>query len=147
MASVNKWIGIGNLGKDPEVRYSPDGKAFANISIGCNEVWKDKDGNKQEKVEWVRVCFFGRLAEIVAEYLKKGAQVYIEGRLQTRKYEKDGQERYVTEVIASEMKMLGSRGGAAAEMSDKESSSPPVSQGATVKAGAGFDNFEDDIPF
>jgi single-strand DNA-binding protein len=144
MASVNKVILIGNLGRDPEVRYLPDGGAITNISIATTDVWKDKSGEKQEKTEWHRIAFFGRLAEIAGEYLKKGSQVYVEGRLQTRKWQdKDGQDKYTTEIVANEMKMLGSRGGAAADMGDKETAAPA----GAAKAGGGFDNFEDDIPF
>lgn len=146
MASVNKVILIGNLGRDPEVRYLPDGGAITNISIATTDVWKDKGGEKQEKTEWHRIAFFGRLAEIAGEYLKKGSQVYVEGRLQTRKWQdKDGQDRYTTEIIATEMKMLGSRGGGAiSDSGEKESA--VAGQGAPAKAG-NFDNFEDDIPF
>ena len=110
MASVNKVILIGNLGKDPEVRYMPSGEAIANISVATTDSWKDKSGEKQEKTEWHRVSFFGKLAEIVGEYLKKGSQVYIEGRLQTRKWvDKENQERYTTEIVADRMQMLGGR--------------------------------------
>ncbi len=111
---VNKVILIGNLGRDPEVRYSPNGSAVANVTLATSESWKDKNsGEKQEKTEWHRVVFFGRLAEIAGEYLKKGSQVYVEGRLQTRKWQdKEGHDRYTTEIVANEMQMLGSRGGA-----------------------------------
>src|SRR3978361_1881549 len=112
MASVNKVILIGNLGADPEVRYMPSGDAVANLRIATTENWKDKAGEKQEKTEWHRVAFFGKLAEIAGEYLKKGSQVYVEGRLQTRKWQdKDGAEKYTTEIVADRMQMLGSRGG------------------------------------
>src|SRR5512135_2466558 len=112
MASVNKVILIGNLGKDPEVRYMPSGDAITNITLATTDSWKDKNGAKQEKTEWHRVAFFGRLAEIAGEYLKKGSQVYVEGRLQTRKWQnKEGQDQYTTEIVANEMKMLGSRSG------------------------------------
>lgn len=158
MASVNKVILIGNLGKDPEMRYMPSGDALANFSIATTEVWKDKSGEKQEKTEWHRISMFGRLAEIAGEYLKKGSQVYIEGRLQTRKWQnKEGVDQYTTEVVANEMKMLGSRGGGNTfEVMDKPSgaSSPrsnPSSGGAPAakpaKKGGDFDDFEDDIPF
>src|SRR3954449_3125436 len=113
MASVNKVILIGNLGRDPETRYMPDGGAITNISVATTEKWKDKNGEMQEKTEWHRVAFFGKLAEIAGEYLKKGSQVYVEGRLQTRKWQdKEGQEKYTTEIIADRMQMLGSRAGA-----------------------------------
>jgi len=110
--SINKVILIGRLGKDPETRFSPDGSAVANLTLATSESWKDKgSGEKQERTEWHRVVFFGRLAEIAGEYLKKGAQIYVEGRLQTRKWQdRDGNDRYTTEVVAREMKMLGSKG-------------------------------------
>lgn len=111
MASVNKWIGIGNLTKDPETRYSSSGDAITNITIACNETWKNKNGEKQEKVEFVRIVFYRKLAEIAGEYLEKGRPVYIEGKLETRKWtDKNGQDRYTTEIIASDMKMLGAKG-------------------------------------
>jgi len=157
MASVNKVILVGNLGRDPETRYMPDGGAITNISIATTENWKDKSGEKQEKTEWHRVAFFGKLAEIAGEYLKKGSQVYVEGRLQTREWEKDGVKRYSTEIIASAMQMLGSRGGMGGGQSapdrdsgDAPSSSarPSSSKPAGAKpAGGKFDDFEDDIPF
>jgi single-strand DNA-binding protein len=156
MASVNKVILIGNLGRDPEIRYMPSGDALATLNIATTDTWKDKSGEKQEKTEWHRVSMFGRLAEIAGEYLKKGSQVYIEGRIQTRKYtDKDGAEKYSTEIVASEMKMLGSRsGGGMADMDSAPraaSSSRPVSGGgssAPAKApGGAFDDLEDDIPF
>jgi len=112
MASVNKVILIGNLGRDPETRYMPDGGAITNISVATTDVWKDKQGEKQEKTEWHRVAFFGKLAEIAGEYLKKGSQVYVEGRLQTRKWQdKEGVDKYTTEIVADRMQMLGSRQG------------------------------------
>jgi len=112
MASVNKVILIGNLGRDPETRYMPHGGAVTNISVATTDVWKDKQGEKQEKTEWHRVAFFGKLAEIAGEYLKKGSQVYVEGRLQTRKWQdKEGVDKYTTEIVADRMQMLGSRQG------------------------------------
>ena len=160
MASVNKVILVGNLGRDPETRYMPDGGAITNISIATTENWKDKNGDKQEKTEWHRVAFFGKLAEIAGEYLKKGSQVYVEGRLQTRKWQdKDGQDKYTTEIVANAMQMLGSRqgmggGSAAPEMGERESgggaSQRPAAAAAgkpAAKAGGKFDDFEDDIPF
>src|SRR3989304_4058074 len=113
MASVNKVILIGNLGRDPETRYMPNGEAVANITVATTESWKDKaSGEKQEKTEWHRVTFYRRLAEIVGEDLRKGSQVYIEGRLETRKWQdKEGKDRYTTEIIADRMQMLGSRSG------------------------------------
>src|SRR5476649_2264600 len=114
MASINKVILIGNLGRDPETRFLPSGGAVTNISIATTDTWKDKaSGEKKEATEWHRVAFFGRLAEIAGEYLKKGSQVYVEGRLQTRKWQdKDGNDKYTTEIIADTMQMLGSRAGA-----------------------------------
>jgi len=154
---VNKVILIGNLGRDPEVRYSPNGSAVANCTLATTESWKDKNsGEKQEKTEWHRVVFFGRLAEIAGEYLKKGSQIYIEGRLQTRKWQdKEGQDRYTTEIVANEMQMLGSRGGQGAPSEnfnqDQSYESAPAGGAAKAaapksKAGAGTD-FDDDIPF
>ncbi|APV49801.1 single-stranded DNA-binding protein [Betaproteobacteria bacterium GR16-43] len=158
MASVNKVILVGNLGRDPETRYMPEGGAVTNISIATTDTWKDKtSGEKQEKTEWHRVAFFGRLAEIAGEYLKKGSQVYVEGRLQTREWEKDGVKRYTTEIIADRMQMLGSRQGMGG--GDREGgggggggeSRPPSGGGgakpAAAKGGGKFDDFEDDIPF
>lgn len=105
--AVNKFIGIGNLGRDPEMRVMPsDGKYVTNISIAITESYKDKEGKKQEVTEWVNVVFFGKLAEIAGQYLKKGSKVYIEGKLKTEKYQKDGQDRYITKVIANSMQML-----------------------------------------
>jgi len=159
MASVNKVILIGNLGRDPETRYMPDGGAITNISIATTEQWKDKAGEKQEKTEWHRVAFFGKLAEIAGEYLKKGSQVYVEGRLQTRKWQdKDGADKYTTEIVANAMQMLGSRGGMgggdrgdAPEREGAGASRPAGAAGGGAKpagkAGGKFDDFEDDIPF
>jgi len=151
MASVNKVILIGNLGKDPEVRYMPSGEAIANISVATTDSWKDKSGEKQEKTEWHRVSFFGKLAEIVGEYLKKGSQVYVEGRLQTRKWQdKEGQDKYTTEIVADRMQMLGGRSGAGGGES-MTTERPSSASGATAKPAAkgkgDFDDFEDDIPF
>ena len=149
MASVNKVILIGNLGRDPETRFLPSGSAVANISIATTDTWKDKtSGEKKEATEWHRVVFFGRLAEIVGEYLKKGSQVYVEGRLQTRKYEKDGQDHYSTEIIADTMKMLGSRAGMGAgePRETREPSAAGESRPAKKPAGQ-FQDMDDDIPF
>ena len=161
---INKVILVGNLGKDPEMRYSASGAAIANITIATSDNWKDKQtGEKQERTEWHRVVFFNRLAEVVGEYLKKGSQVYVEGRLQTRKWQdKDGQDRYTTEIVASEMQMLGSRGG----MGDSggydqsnyggqqsgggrpaQAAAPAQPAAAPQGNSGGFDNFDDDIPF
>jgi len=150
MASVNKVILIGNLGRDPETRFLPSGSAVANISVATTDTWKDKtSGEKKEATEWHRVVFFGRLAEIAGEYLKKGSQVYIEGRLQTRKYEKDGQDHYSTEIIADTMKMLGSRsgmGGGEPRAEMREPSAAAESRPAKKPAGQ-FQDMDDDIPF
>ena len=114
---INKVILVGNLGQDPEVRYTPAGAAVTTISVATTEAWNDKDGNKQERTEWHRVVFFRRLAEIAGEYLKKGSQVYIEGQLRTNKWQdKSGNDRYTTEIIANEMQMLGGRPGSGGGM-------------------------------
>lgn len=154
MASVNKVILVGNLGKDPEVRYAPSGDAIANVTLATTENWKDKNGEKQEKTEWHRVSFFGKTAEVVGQYLKKGSQVYVEGRIQTRKWtDKEGQERYTTEIVADKMQMLGGRSSSTSMDSSDSTESPrsatrpaPVSSPAKP-AGANFDDLEDDIPF
>lgn len=148
MASVNKVILIGNLGKDPETRYMSNGDAVTNITLATTDTWKDKNGEKQEKTEWHRVTFYRKLAEIAGEYLKKGRPVYIEGRLETRKWtDKAGVERYTTDIIASDMKMLGSRSGSGSfESSDKEEDNVP-DQSPPMKGGGGFDDMDDDIPF
>ena len=154
MASVNKVILIGNLGKDPETRYMPNGDQVTNITLATTESWKDKSsGEKKEATEWHRVVFFRRLAEIAGQYLKKGSQVYIEGRLRTRKWQgQDGQDRYTTEIHADEMTMLGKREGMG-DAPPRESggggrpaprSAPPSNTG---NAGGGFGDVEDDIPF
>lgn len=148
MASINKVILIGNLGKDPETRYMSNGEAVTNISIATTDTWKDKSGTKQEKTEWHRVTFYRRLAEIAGEYLKKGQSVYVEGRLETRKWtDKSGVDRYTTEVIANEMKMLGSKSGSDSfEPVNKEQDSVAPKSDAS-KSGTGFDDMDDDIPF
>ncbi len=140
---VNKVILIGNLGKDPEVRYMPNGNAVANVTLATSESWKDKNtGETQERTEWHRVVFFRRLAEIAGEYLKKGSKIYVEGRLQTRKWQdQNGQDRYTTEIIADQMQMLDSRGGGGAPLSGG-SDAPPAAAPAT-----GGGDFDDDIPF
>lgn len=162
MASVNKVILIGNLGRDPEVRYAPSGSAICNVSIATTRNWKDKtSGERQEETEWHRVVFYDRLAEIAGEYLKKGKSVYVEGRLKTRKWtDKDGVEKYTTEIIAQEMTMLGGReggmggggggmddgGGAPAPRSAPAARPAPAGKPASKPAG-GFDDMDDDIPF
>jgi single-strand DNA-binding protein len=146
---INKVILVGNLGKDPEVRYMPNGNAVANITLATSESWKDKQtGETQEKTEWHRVVMFRRLGEIAGEYLKKGSQVYIEGKLQTRKWQDNaGNDRYTTEIVANEMQMLGSRGaGGSAGFSsgDAPAAQTPAAAPAVAEAGGDFD---DDIPF
>ena len=144
---INKVILIGNLGQDPEVRYLPNGGAVCNLSVATSETWKDKNtGEQQERTEWHRVVLFRRLAEIAGEYLKKGSKVYLEGKLQTRKWQdQQGQDRYTTEVVADEMQMLDSRGGSA-EYGGGSRASAPQSQPASKPAPADT-GFEDDIPF
>jgi len=156
MASVNKVILVGNLGRDPETKYMPDGAALTNASIATSFQWTDKaSGEKKEETEWHRVVFRGRLAEIAGEYLKKGSQVYVEGRLRTRKWQdKEGQDRYTTEISVDSMQMLGSRSGSGeprGEPMDARSSEPkaPAAAGASgaAKKPGKFDDMEDDIPF
>jgi single-strand DNA-binding protein len=164
MASVNKVILIGNLGRDPEVRYAPSGSAICNITLATSRNWKDKtSGERQEETEWHRVVFFDRMAEVAGEYLKKGKSVYIEGRLKTRKWtDKDGVEKYTTEIMADKMEMLGSReggggmgGGDDADQTARSASAPrsaPTARTAqtpkpAAKQGTGFDDMDDDIPF
>lgn len=143
---VNKVILVGNLGADPETRYMPSGDAVTNIRIATSESWKDKQtGEQQERTEWHRITFYKRLAEIAAEYLRKGSQVYVEGRLRTRTYEKDGQTHYSTEIIADSMQMLGSRGGAGGGRGDD--SAPVAREKPAPLASSGDTNFDDDIPF
>ncbi len=139
---INKVIVVGNLGQDPDTRYMPSGSAVTNITIATNESWKDKQtGEQKDRTEWHKVAMFGRLAEIAAEYLRKGSQVYIEGKLRTRKWQdKQGNDRYTTEIVADEMQMLGGRGGAGAPMSDQGPPPSPPPQGSS-------DDFDDDIPF
>ena len=156
MASVNKVILVGNLGRDPETRYMPDGAAITNASVATSFQWNDKaSGEKKEETEWHRVVFRGKLAEIAGEYLKKGSQVYVEGRLRTRKWQdKDGHDKYTTEVVADRMQMLGSRAGSGEPRGEMRGDAPPMeSKAAEPKSAAGkkpagkFDDLEDDIPF
>ena len=169
MASVNKVILVGNLGRDPEVRFMPNGEAVCNFSIATTDSWKDKAGAKQERTEWHNIVMYRKLAEIAGEYLKKGRPVYVEGRLQTRKWQtKEGQDRYTTEIIADQMQMLGGREGGGSNASydgggmdqsngmDESSYSQAPARSAAAKpaaaqkpvsSGSGFDDFEDDIPF
>ncbi|MGP1676271.1 MAG: single-stranded DNA-binding protein [Burkholderiales bacterium] len=156
MASVNKVILVGNLGRDPETRYMPDGAALTNISVATTFAWNDKaSGEKKEETEWHRVNFRGRLAEVAGEYLKKGSQVYVEGRLRTRKWQdKEGQDRYTTEIVAERMQMLGSRsgmgGGEARDTREPRETRepPPEGEAKPAKKPAGqFQDMDDDIPF
>jgi single-strand DNA-binding protein len=160
MASVNKVIIIGNLGKDPEVRYLPSGSAICNITVATSRQWKDKtSGERQEETEWHRITFFDRMAEIAGEYLKKGRPVYVEGRLKTRKYtDKDGVEKYATDIVATEMQLLGGREGGSgggdegAGMGNAPRSAPaaaarPAPSKPAAKSATGFDDMDDDIPF
>ena len=172
MASINKVILIGNLGRDPEVRYTPNGNAICNISVATTRNWKDKtSGDKVEETEWHRVVFYDRLAEIAGEYLKKGRPVYVEGRLKTRKWQdKEGKDVYTTEVIADNMQLLGGREGMGGGDAGGDSgydqaggsrgesraapaarSAPPASRPAPTKpapkSSTGFDDMDDDIPF
>lgn len=149
---INKVILVGNLGKDPEVRYMPSGGAVANVTLATSDQWKDKQtGEQRERTEWHNVVFYQRLAEIVGEYLKKGSQVYVEGSLRTRKWQdKNGNDRYTTEIVANEMQMLGSRGGGGGGSSASYNSNraPAAAESQAGGQGGGFDEgFDDDIPF
>jgi single-strand DNA-binding protein len=150
---INKVILIGHLGADPETRAMPSGMTVANMRLATTESWKDKQsGEQQERTEWHNVALFGRLGEIAAEYLRKGSQVYIEGRLRTRKWQdKEGRDRYTTEIVANEMQMLGGRGGAGGATGAGGSSEPAPraehAEAAAGGAGASRDDFDDDIPF
>jgi single-strand DNA-binding protein len=155
---INKVILVGNLGNDPEVRYSQAGAAITNISVATSETWKDKQtGQPQERTEWHRVVFFNRLEEIAAEYLRKGSKVYVEGSLRTRKWQdKEGQDRYTTEIVGNEMQMLDSRGasqgGGHAGADDQAQNAPRAAANAPAAAGSGapatdMGSFDDDIPF
>ena len=161
MSSVNKVILIGNLGKDPEMRYMPSGDAIANLTLATSENWTDKtSGDKKELTEWHRVAFFGRTAEVVGQYLKKGAKIYVEGSLRTRKWQdKEGHDRYTTEVRGDVMRMLDRRGdssgpmdneppaGAAGSASPGDARRAAPSKSAPARAASGFDDMDDDIPF
>ncbi len=171
MASVNKVILVGNLGRDPETRYSPDGAAICNVSIATTSQWKDKaSGERKEETEWHRVTFYGRLAEIAGEYLKKGRSVYVEGRLKTRKYkDKEGIEKYATDIIADQMQMLGGRegmgggddssggggyggesgSGRGAAAGNRSTGAPAGGKegGGAKRQAPNFDDMDDDIPF
>lgn len=158
MASVNKVILVGNLGKDPETRYMPNGDAVVNITLATTDSWKDKGtGEKKEATEWHRVVFFRKLAEIAGQYLKKGSQVYIEGALKTRKWEKDGHTNYTTEIFADSMQMLGNRQGMSSGSGSNDYPTREIGYGATTtatgkpdpaaQASSNFNDFDDDIPF
>ncbi len=156
MASVNKVILVGNLGRDPDMRYLPSGDAVANLALATTDKFKDKSGEMKEVTEWHRISFFGRQAEICGQYLKKGSQIYVEGSLRTRKYtDKDGVEKYATEIRGDRMQMLGSKGGGGmADMDDSgytpqaaPKPAPRPSAPAARPASSGFDDMEDDIPF
>ncbi len=151
MASVNKVILVGNLGADPEIRYLPSGEAVANLRLATTDSWKDKDGNKQEATEWHRVSYFGRQAEVCGQYLKKGSQIYVEGSIRTRKWQdKEGQDRYSTEIRGDRMQMLGGRqgmGDAPARDSGGGSGGGSRPAPAAQPPGGGFNDIEDDIPF
>ncbi|HET7772322.1 MAG TPA: single-stranded DNA-binding protein [Burkholderiaceae bacterium] len=151
MASVNKVIIVGNLGRDPEVRYTPDGSAITKVSLATTSKYKNKAGEMVEETEWHRVTFFGRLAEIAGEYLKKGRSVYVEGRLKTSKYtDKDGVEKYSTDIIANEMQMLGSRDSGSSEGGDdgfQQSAKPTQQARPAAKKPASLADMDDDIPF
>ena len=165
MASVNKVIIVGNLGRDPEIRYTPNGSAVCNVSVATTRSWKNKEsGDKSEETEWHRVVFYDKLAEIAGEYLKKGRSVYVEGRLKTRKWQdKDNVEKYTTEIIATDMQMLGSRegmgggapaddggGSAGANYERPAPAARPAGAAANrpaAKSPSGFSDMDDDIPF
>ena len=170
MASVNKVILVGNLGRDPEIRYLPSGGPVANITIATSSKYKSKTGEMVEETEWHRISFFGKLAEIVGQYLKKGRSVYVEGRLKTRKYtDKDGVEKYATDIIANEMQMLGGREGMGEPSGDdgggyesaprrapaaapraappRAAPAPAARQAPAPRPASGFDDMDDDIPF
>ena len=144
---INKAILVGNLGKDPETRYTPSGSAVTNITVATSESWKDKQtGEQQERTEWHRVVFFNRLAEVAGEYLKKGSQVYIEGKIQTRKWQdNNGNDRWSTEIVGNEMQMLGSRSDNAG--GGRPAAPPANQQNQNQNAPPPADDFEDDIPF
>lgn len=157
---INKVILVGNIGKDPETRYMPNGKAVTNFSVATSESWTDRtSGDKQERTEWHNVVLFEKLAEIAAEYLRKGSQVYIEGSLRTRKWQdKEGKDRYTTEIVGRDMQMLGGRGGAGGggdhaggssgrAAPERASSAPPAAEEGASSSPTGEGEFDDDIPF
>lgn len=150
---INKWIGIGNACAQPETRMLPSGGSVTNVTIACNDDYKDKNtGQKVDKTEFVRVVFFNRLAEIVSQYVKKGSKIYIEGSLRTRSWEQDGIKRYATEIVASEMQMLDSKGGESHPQESEARKQPPAreNQSTSAPAPSNFDNFDDfgdSVPF
>jgi single-strand DNA-binding protein len=143
---VNKVILVGHLGKDPEVRYMPSGNAVCNVTLATSDSWKDKQsGEQKDRTEWHNLVFYGRLAEIAGEYLRKGSQAYVEGRLQTRKWQdKSGNDRYTTEIIVNDMQMLGGRGGGGGSA---DFNAAPASRASSAAPSSGADEFDDDIPF
>lgn len=167
--TVNRVLLIGNLGRDPELKYFDDGSAVCNFSIATSRTWKNRDGEKQEETEWHRIAVFAKLAEVCGEYLKKGRTVYIEGRLRTRQYEKDGVTHYTTEIVAEEVKFLGGRrddeggddggqqrnsggygqqrGGYGQQRQQQQRPAPQQRQQSAPKSNTGFDDMDDDIPF
>lgn len=164
--SVNKVILVGHLGKDPEIRYLPSGEAVAGVTLATSEVWKDKQGQKQERTEWHNISFFGRSAEVVGQYLKKGSQIYVEGSIRTEKWtDKEGKDRYTTKIVANTMQMLGSKSGGSAHQGNQSQddgqqfeqrpapaprAAAPAAQSRpapTPAAKNNFDDFDDDIPF
>jgi single-strand DNA-binding protein len=149
MASVNKVIIVGNLGADPETRYMPSGEAVTNVRVATTDRWKDKgSGEMKEATEWHRIAFFGRLAEISGEYLKKGSQIYVEGKLRTRKWQdKDGNDRYSTEIIGDTMQMLGRREGGGEPRAEPAGAARAEARAPAKKPAGKFDDMEDDIPF
>lgn len=147
---VNKVILIGNLGKDPEVRYTPSGVAVANLTLATSESWKDKQsGENVEKTEWHRIVMFQRLAEIAGEYLRKGSKVFIEGKLQTRKWQDktSGQDRYMTEILADSMQMLDSKNSGSGDTSSRAEKNTAESAAAPAESAPALNNFDDDVPF
>ena len=145
---LNKVILIGRLGKDPEVRYMPNGEAVCNFSVATSESWKDQSGQRQEKTEWHNITMYRRLAEIAGQYLKKGSQVYLEGKIQTRKYtDKNGVERTAYDIIANEMKMLGGGGNDGQQAQQAQNGTPPESPRRQATPAAPIEDIDDDIPF
>lgn len=146
---INKVILIGNLGAEPEVRFMPSGQAVANVRLATNETWRDREtGENQERTEWHRVVFFGKLADIVKEYLHKGSQIFVEGRIQTKKWQdKDGHDRYTTEIIANEMQMLGARGAGTVPFENEPPGERAAAPSASPASPAAAADLDDDIPF